>query len=183
MEQYNENCFCREQMRADEHILWSGKPEKKGRHLTTAERGAFALSVLALFVSLPFGYLGLAYPNGDWVTNILLLIFPVIGIAMVTSQFVKLHRLKNDTEYVITNRKIYRRCGQRVDSFPASISVSYETEYHKCGTATIRFPMAVDPHLPRVRVNKREIPQYFALVNIGEVEEVLQVLTNMSAQC
>ncbi len=182
MDRYNEYCFCRGQMGADEYVLWSGRPEKKGSFLSSSDKGSLVFSIIWLVLSLGFGYMGLMAMNDEWFMMIVPFFFPAVGIGLVASHFVKIHRLKNNTEYVITNKKIYRRSGKKVDTFSASVTTNYQTEYHKCGTATIRFPMAIDPRLARVRSNGREIPQYFALVNIGEVERVQQALANMSTE-
>ncbi len=115
-------------------------------------------------------------------STLFVIFFPLVGISMMIGQLCKVLRIKNHTEYVITNKRLYRRMGKKIDSYASSVTIGYETEYHRNGNATIRFPMAIDRSKGRVRVNGREIPQYVSLINIGEVDRVQQALSNMSVE-
>ena len=179
---YNENTtlFCRQLMGSDEYVLWRGCPEKKGRFLSGHELGSFAFSILwtviTCAVCIP------AFSMGFHMSSLFVILFPCIGICMIVSHLRKINCLRNHTEYVITNKRLYRCIGTKMDSYAAAVTLGYQTEYHRNGNATIRFPMAIDRSAGRVRVNGRNIPQYVSLINIGEVERVQQALANMSAE-
>ena len=179
---YNENTtlFCRRQMGSDEYVLWHGRPEKKGRVLSGPDVWNLIFSIIwtvfACAMCIP------AFMYGADSSTLFIIFFPLVGIGMMIGQLCKVLRIKNHTEYVITNKRLYRRMGKKIDSYASSVTMGYETEYHRNGNATIRFPMAIDHSKGRVRVNGREIPQYVSLINIGEVDRVQQALSNMSVE-
>lgn len=174
----NSRLFCRSQMAPDEYVLWSGRPEKNGIFMSGAE--AFALlfsvvwTVLACYMIRTFL---IDFRFG--IASILPLIFPVVGIGLIVSQIRKALILRNHTDYVITNKRIYRLMGKRMDNFSASVTVGYETKYHRNGNATISFPMAIDPTKGKTRVAGQTLPRCFTINNIAEVDRVQQALSRM----
>ncbi len=180
MDHRDDYIFCRRQMGSDEYVLWQGRPEKKGRVLSGSDLGNLIFSiiwtVLACAMCIP------AFMDGADMSTLFVIFFPLVGIGMMIGQLCKVLRIKKHTEYVITNKRIYRRMGKKVDNYSAAVTLGYQTEYHRNGNATIRFPMAIDCSKGRVRVNGREIPQYVSLINIREVERVQQALANMTVE-
>ena len=170
MDHETTSLFCRPLMGPDEYILWQGRPGKKGRVL-------FGTDLAQLIFAIVWTFLYGLDPSAYFI-----IIFPLVGVGLIIGQFYKIGRIRNHTEYVLTNKRLYRRMGKNVDSYEAVTTLGYETKYHRNGNATISFPMAIDHRKGRVRVNGREIPQYVSLLNIGDVERVQQALSNMSVE-
>ena len=181
MDQNEASCyFCRDQMGPDEYVLWHGKPEKRGRLLAPHEVGSLLFSIFWTVISCTMCIAALT--TGSGLAVLFVLIFPLVGIGLIVSQLIKINRLRNHTEYVITNKRLYRHIGPRIENYPASVTLGYEMEYHRNGNATFRFPMAIDRNAGTVRVNGRYIPQYISLVNIGDIDRVQSALASMNSE-
>lgn len=172
--------FCRPLMGPDEYILWQGQPDKKGRVLFGTDMAQLIFAIV--WTVMACGFCVPAFLYGLDPSAYFIIIFPLVGVGLIIGQFYKIGRIRNHTEYVLTNKRLYRRMGKNVDSYDAVTTLGYETKYHRNGNATISFPMAIDRRKGRVRVNGREIPQYVSLLNIGDVERVQQALSNMSVE-
>lgn len=172
--------FCRPLMGPDEYVLWQGRPDKKGRVLFGTDMTQLIFSIF--WAVLACGFCVPVFLYGIDPSAYFIFIFPLVGIGMIIGQFYKISRIKNHTEYVITNKRLYRRMGKNIDRYDAGTTLGYETQYHRNGNASIRFPMAIDRRKGRVSVNGREVPQYVSLINIGDVDRVQQALSNMSVE-
>ena len=170
--------FCRSQMSADEYVLWSGRPEKNGPFLSGAEIGSLLFSIVWTVIATAMCLPALK-DNGGTILGLFPAIFPIVGLFLVGSHLRRVLILRNHTEYVITNKRIYRRMGKRIDNFSASIAVGYQSQTHRNGNSTITFPMAIDPSKPRTKSNGREVPRFFTINSIADVDRVQQVLSRM----
>lgn len=183
MDHESTTLFCRPLMGPDEYVLWQGRPEKKGKLVTWNEISTFVLCVIWTVLACSMcshAIQGGTDPLGNTtVFTYFPLLFPLVGFALLIKQIYKYFLVRNHTEYAITNKRLYRRMGKNTDSYPASQTLGYETEYYRNGNATIHFPLTRDRSKRRVRVNGREVPQYVTLINIADVDRVQQVLSLM----
>lgn len=175
----NSRLFCRSQMAPDEYVLWSGRPEKSGLFMSGAELGSFIFSIIWTIFACAMCISAMKSRMGNSIVGYLPLLFPIVGIILIVSHLRKFLVLRNQTEYVITNKRIYRLMGKRTDNFSASVTVGYETKYHRNGNATISFPMAIDPTKGKTRVAGQTLPRCFTINNIAEVDRVQQALSRM----
>lgn len=76
--------------------------------------------------------------------NVLVFLFPLAGVGVMVGMLCKSFRFRNCTEYVITNKRVCRRMGKRMDNYTAAVAKSHELKYHRNGNATIRFFNAID---------------------------------------
>ncbi len=122
-------------MGADEFILWRGKPEPGGtfrkENLTILPFGIFFFG-FAIFwtvtaaASAPFmAFFGLP--------------FLAVGAYLTFGQLIHKKQLLSKTEYAITNKKIIRIMGQRVDIVNADQVNNMQIQMHSDGTGTITF--------------------------------------------
>ncbi|MBR6826181.1 MAG: hypothetical protein IKM59_06495 [Oscillospiraceae bacterium] len=173
--------FCRPQMGGDEYVLWHGCPSKQGRLLSGTELRIFLFCILWTVLGTAMAIAFIVIEPDP--TTFVVLLFPVIGGFLIATQLRRLLCLRNHTEYVITNKRLYRRMGKKVDSYAACMTQGFQIQYHPNGNATIRFPMIVDPGAGTMRSRREgEIYQYVALINIEDPDRVEQALVNMSVE-
>lgn len=119
----------------DEYIVWHGKPEKgsyiRRENIMTIPFGLFFF----LFACVWAAGAGMASPL------FALFALPFMAVGLYISFGVIIHRaiLLKKTEYAITNKKLIRICGQRVDMVRADQLGSLQIEMNKNGTGTITF--------------------------------------------
>ena len=127
--------FCRSIMASDEHILWHGKPEP-GRTFTKQDIIMIPFSLLwcgfAIFwtvsASSAGGFFGLfGIP------------FVLVGLYMVFGRFIHGAYVRKNSYYVITNKRIYRRIGKKIDFLAAVSMPPYHTVIHKNGCGSVYF--------------------------------------------
>ena len=121
----------------DETILWRGKPGK-GHLLTKSDVfmipfslmwGGFAVfweaSVLAQGAPLLFKLWGIP--------------FVLVGLYLIVGRFFHKSLLRKRTEYVVTDRRILRRCGKRVDILNKNSLPPMQTTVNADGSGSIVF--------------------------------------------
>ena len=173
--------FCRRQMSADEYVLWSGRPEKKGLFLAGAEIGSLIFLILwTIFASVLF-YKGLK--GSDFFPFVLIsAIFPAVGIILLSVQISGFLKLRNNTEYVITNKRLYRRLGKKAENFSVNLISNYHVAYHRNGNASVIFPGIIESAKIVGRTRKQQVIHYVTLVNIANITQVQQILDRVNAE-
>lgn len=136
MEYYDNYQFCRPYILPGESILWKGQPEK-GNLITRRD-----------FVMIPFGLFWLAFcvfweslaiKSGQLFPIIWGLPFVAVGIYLVFGRFLQSAYLRDKTFYVITNKKIIIKAGQKITMHDARDLPPMEVEIHRNGNGTILF--------------------------------------------
>lgn len=137
METMNGFDFIRPYLVNNEYILWKGKPEKGNifsrRDIITTLFGIAWLSfslfweftVLKSSGSIFFAFFGIP--------------FVCIGIYLVLGKHLQTVLLRNKTFYVITNKKILVKRGNRISMYDAKDLPPMDVEIHKNGNGTIYF--------------------------------------------
>ncbi len=119
----------------DEYIVWHGKPEK-GSYIRREQ-----------MITIPFGlfffFFACVWAGGASMASPLFALFalPFMAVGLYLSFGVIIHKaiLLSKTEYAITNKKLIRISGQRVDMVRADQLGSLQIEMNKNGTGTITF--------------------------------------------
>ncbi len=173
--------FCRSQMDPDEQVLWRGRPDSKSLYMPKYELMAFCFGVgIALVTSAVLIFAWIV--NGSEPLIVAFTIaFPLAGLSIAGIELKRAIQRRDCTEYVITNKRIFRRIGISIEVFSEGIAEGYETILRRNGNAVIRFPMVIDPKAERVWNNNKEIIQTFSLANITEVEAAQKALAHISA--
>ena len=170
--------FCRPYLGNGEYILWKGKPEP-GFSLTPGEKGEMLMGLLFCGV----GPLWLVLPAEE-VSFLYRLLFAslFLGVGLFTLIVRPLWTLwiRRHTAYVITNKKILRRQGKKVDMLEGRSMPTARWALHKNGNGTVQFGSqsfkAYDTFgRGRTYVNRN----LFTLHNLADVRGAQQALQNI----
>ena len=110
---YNKNDFdfCKSYMIADERIIWKGKPDTKIRFAQDLSNIIFAVFWLGFSI---FWCTGVAASGtGMWIMGIP---FVAIGVYLLVGRPIHSAIKRKNTAYVITNMKIIRSRGNKIDT-------------------------------------------------------------------
>ena len=171
--------FCRSQMDADEILLWQGRPTAKGLCMSIYDRVIFCFGIgFTLFAAfcLTIGWMNI---DANELLILFTIAFPTAGIAVAAGPLKRGLRTRNHTEYVITNKRLFRRIETHTEVFTDGITQGYETILHRNGTATIRFAAVLEPNAVPFYVNGREVMQPLSLVKIADYEGAQRALTTL----
>ncbi len=171
------NLFCQGLMDGDEVLLWHGRPTAKGLCMSKYDRIIFCFGIgFTLFAAFCLT-LGWMYNDADLLLILFTIAFPAAGIFVAAGPLKRGLRTRNSTEYVITNKRLFRRIGIHTEVFTEGIAQGYETILHRNNTATIRFATVVEPNAVPFYVNGREVIQPLTLVKIADYEGAQRALT------
>lgn len=162
--------FCKPYITAGESILWKGKPEK-GNIITSREFVLFPFSLMVCGFSLFWEYMALQ-TNQPFII-LWGLPFVGIGIYMLIGRYIQSAILRNKTFYVITNKKIIIKRGNRIKMYNGCDLPPMEVEIHKNGNGTIFF--CEDVYTRRGRRHQT----YIALENIKDIAMAQNAVSSM----
>jgi hypothetical protein len=128
--------FCRPYIVAGESVLWKGRPEK-GNIFTRKELVLLPFSLMICGFSLFWEYMALQ--SGQPFVILWGLPFVAIGIYMLIGRYIQAAFLRDKTFYVITNKKLIIKKGNRIHMYQACDLPPMEVEIHKNGNGTILF--------------------------------------------
>ena len=167
--------WVRPYLSGDEYLLWSGKP-CKGRLLVKSDIFMIPFSIVwcgfAVFweysavrggVPLPFALFGIP--------------FVVMGLYITIGRFFHKAYLRKRTAYAITNRRVLRLQGRKVDTLSGDALSRMRISENRDGSGTITFGDSF-------RYGRGYAPSQpggfpFALENIEDVNRVQQLLQRM----
>ena len=167
--------FARPYITPGEAVLWRGKPGKG--HLLTGQD----------VLMIPFSILWCGFAifwEGSVLTVDAPLIFKLwgipfvcVGLYMVFGRFLWTAFLRKRTAYVITNKKIIRARGNRIDMLHGNALPPMHTRAFRDGSGTIDFgPQYYQSYNRR---SSYANTHYFALENIPDVARVQQYIAQM----
>ena len=176
MELVDDFSFCRPYISAGEAVLWKGKPEKG--HLFTSQD--------VLMIPFSIAWCGFAI---FWETSVIAsgapfffklwgIPFVCVGLYLVFGRFIWSAWIRKRTAYVVTNKKIIRARGNRIDMLEGRNMPAMHVDARRDGTGTIRFG-AEWGYYRGGRRNTYPNEQAFALENIADVARVQQIISNM----
>lgn len=173
----DEYSFARAYLSAGEAILWKGKPEKG--HIFTQQD--------LLFIPFSIFWCGFAFfweisvitSGAPFFFAIFGIPFICIGLYLVFGRFLWTAYIRKRTFYVITNKKIIRAKGNKIDMLEGRTLPPVYVIANRDGSGTIRFG---HPHYHYRRGGfgyAGAYPTLFTLENIPDVARVQQIIGTM----
>ena len=163
--------FCKPYIMDNEYILWEGAPQK-GLVLTSRDLALIPFSLIWLAFSL-FWEVSAIRTTGSLFMVLWGLPFVGVGIYLLFGRFLQTIFLRKKTYYIITNKKLIIRSGNKVRIYRAEDLPPMDIHLHKNGTGTILFS-----EISYGR-NGRRYGSYFALENIADVAGAQNALGRM----
>ncbi len=169
---YNEDNyqFCRPYLLPNESILWKGRPEK-GNIITKREFIMIPFSVMICGFSLFWE--SMALKSGQIFPVIWGLPFVAIGLYMLFGRHIQAAYLRDKTFYVVTNKKMIIKKGNKINLYNGCDLPPMEVEIHKNGNGTILFYEEVYSR------RGRRHSTYIALENLKDVALAQNAVSSM----
>ena len=178
-EMNDEFAFARPYLAPGETILWRGRPETG--HLLSGQD----------FILIPFSILWCGFAIFWTVTAMMHTPFPFalfgvpfvcVGLYISIGRFFHIAYVRKNTAYVITNQKIIRRRGNKIDMLDAKTMPTIHVTARTDGTGTIRFGQPVYYHRRGGYGYNSWSPNdgIFTLENIPDVARVQQILHSIA---
>lgn len=163
--------FSRPYLISDEYILWKGKPEK-GNIFTSREFIMIPFSLAWLGFSL-FWEMAAIRSGAPFFFALWGLPFVGIGLYMLFGRLIHTAYLRDKTFYVITNKKIIIKQGNKIKMHDGRDLPPMDIEIHKNGNGTILFSEEVYTR----RGSRHRI--YFMLENIADIAQAQNAISMM----
>lgn len=137
MMNYDEYHFSREYLTSGERIIWKGKPGK-GNLLSSSD--VFLIPFSIVWGGFAFFWEFMVISSGGPAFFALFgLPFVLLGVYLIFGRFIHLAYLRKRTFYVITNEKIIRKRGKKIDYLSIRNLPTVQVKVHKNGYGTISF--------------------------------------------
>lgn len=175
--------FSRPYLTGDEYILWKGKPEK-GALFTGADLFTTLFSLFWLGFSLVWEIIAIT-SGAPLFFGIFGLPFVAVGVYLLFGRFIYTAYLRKRTAYVLTNKKIIRKRGNKIDMLDSRDMMPMELTLHRNGNGTISFGYTT------VEQRRRGGRSYsymsnstggFSLENIRDAAEVQKMISNLETE-
>ncbi len=134
---YNEYDFCKNYMVGDEYILWKGKPER-GNLFSSQDIFLIPFSIFWCGFAV-FWFVSAIFTGAPIFFCLFGLPFVAVGLYLVFGRFFHTSYLRKRTVYVVTNKKIIRQKGKKVDMLSIENLPPMTLIAHKNGNGTIHF--------------------------------------------
>lgn len=168
--------FCRPYLTPGEAILWKGKPEK-GRLLTSQD--IYMIPFSLLWCGFAFFWEITAIMSGaPLIFTLFGLPFIGVGLYIVFGRFIWTSYIRKRTAYVITNKKILRKRGNKIDMMDGGTMPPMFVTANSDGSGTIRFGQET-PYYRRNTLPISQNSMLFCLENVSDVARVQQVISDM----
>lgn len=167
--------FSRPYINGEERILWKGQPEKgniiTGNNIFSALFGVIFLAFSIFWTlgaskaSAPFSFFGIP--------------FICAGAYLTFGRFIHTVYLRKNTAYVITDKKIIRRRGQKIDMLELKNLPSVQVYIHKNGNGTVAIgdPVYYNGYGRRRNVHVDPYEGRFTIENIKDIAQVQKILS------
>lgn len=163
----------------DEHVLWKGKPDE-GLQLSSGDYFMIPFSLLWCGFAIFWEFMAIT-GGAPFFFCLFGIPFVCIGCYMVFGRFIWSAYVQKRTMYVITNKKIIRKRGNKIDFLNASAMPPMHTVVHKNGNISIYFLT----HNLRYRGGNASFMStgmdhgQFSLLNISDFSRVEYAINNM----
>jgi len=171
--------FCRPYLVNGEYIMWKGKPENKN-FFTSNDILLIPFSILWCGFAF-FWEISVISSSAPPFFALFGLPFIFVGLYLVFGRFVHTAYKRKRTAYVITNKKIIRIQGKKIDMLDGKTMPPIYVNIHKNGNGTIVFGQDIVHYNGRNRttVNNFGYSSIFAIENIPNVAAVHQIINDM----
>ena len=171
MEYTDDYSFSYPYLTPGETVLWKGRP-KKGRLITSQDIIMIPFSLS--WCSFAFFWEFSAIQSGAPLPMVLFgLPFIAVGLYMVFGRFFHTAHMRKQTFYVITNLKIIRKRGKKIDMLDCTTIPPLHIHANRDGSGTISFTIVYDGVYSGRRSGSRTL---FELENIPDVARVHALL-------
>ncbi|MBQ4560873.1 MAG: PH domain-containing protein [Clostridia bacterium] len=172
----NEYDFCRNYMVGDEYILWKGKPEK-GSLFTAQDLFMIPFSILWCGFAV-FWFVSAIASGAPIFFSFFGLPFVAVGLYLIFGRFIHTAYLRKRTFYVVTNKKIIRQRGSKVDTLSINNLPPMTLVAHKNGNGTIRFGQPYSHYDRGFYRGTTYSSHMFSLENIPQAVQVQDIISN-----
>lgn len=128
--------FCRPHMGPEEFILWKGKPAVRP---LLSKGDIFMIPFSIFWCGFAFFWEITALSSAPSFFPIFGIPFVCVGLYLVFGRFIYTAYIRKRTRYVITNKKIIRLRGKRIEFLAASTMPAAHCTANADGSGTIRF--------------------------------------------
>ena len=172
MEYTDEYSFARPYLGPGESILWKGKPGKG--HLLTAQ-DAFLIPFSIFWCGFAIFWEGsVLLTDGPFIMKLWGIPFVLVGLYITVGRFIHTLIRRRRTAYVVTNKKIIRAQGNKIDMLEGRNMPSVHVTAFRDGSGTLRFGQA---NYYRGSRNSFDPNQgLFVLENVPDVARVQQLV-------
>ncbi|MBQ4600827.1 MAG: hypothetical protein IJB17_04280 [Oscillospiraceae bacterium] len=169
---YEDYSFANPYITPGEQILWRGKPEQG--NLVTG-RDAFMIPFSIVWCGFAvFWFVSVLVSGAPVFFALFGIPFVVMGLYLVFGRFLWTAHMRKQTQYVITNRKIIRKRGQKIDIQDHTKAAIHVT-VHSNGCGTIR--IGAEGYYGRQSYDLSGNPYgVFLIENVAQVARVQQLL-------
>lgn len=176
MEYTDEYSFARTYMVPGEAVLWKGKPGK-GHLLTPQDVYMIPFSIFWCGFAVVWE-IGVIFGGAPFFFGIWGIPFILVGLYITVGRFFHTAYLRKHTAYVITNKKIIRKRGKRMDMLGAgNMPLTHITTFAD-GNGTIRFG-EYNMYCRRNGFDGFQNSAPFMLENVPDVVRVHQIINTM----
>lgn len=179
--------FCKPYLVDGEYVVWKGKPEK-GNLLTASDLFLIPFSLLWCAFAI-FWEVTAINSGAPFFFAVFGLCFLCAGLYMMFGRFLRSAYIRKRTAYVITNKKIIRLQGNKVDMLHGSALPPMHVVIHKNGNGTIGFlqdnyhyrnSLFYGRYRGGLRFGNDKFVT-FSLDNIPDVARVQEMIANMKS--
>lgn len=171
MNYVDEYSFSTPYINGDEYILWKGKPEK-GNLITPSDVVLIPFSIFWCGFIF-FWEITALQTAGSLFMAIWGLPFMAVGIYLLFGRFIWTAYMRKRTAYVITNKKIIRARGNKIDMLDGRTLPTINVEALRNGNGTVWFGELVYTR----RGYRRST--HFTIENVANIAQVQQALDMM----
>lgn len=164
--------FCNPYLLEDEYILWKGRPDR-GNIITRSDVAVILFGVVWLSFSLFWEMAALQNVAAPFMV-IWGLPFVAVGFYMVFGRVIQKIYLRDKTFYVVTNKKILIKKGNRIEMHDGTDLPPMDVEIHKNGNGTILFSATTYGR------RGRSYRTFFALENLADVAQAQNAISKMN---
>ena len=176
---YNdEYSFAASYLIGDEYILWKGKPES-GKLITSADAVMIPFSLVWCGFAI-FWELTVLTSGAPFFFALFGLPFVGIGLYLVFGRFFLTAYMRKRTFYVITNKKIIRLRGKRIDMLEGKNLPPMRVQARLDGSGTVQFGEAI--HYRRGGKSYTDTSHVFYIENVANVMQVQQAVDMMERE-
>ena len=177
---YDEYAFARSFLAPGETILWKGKPGP-GHHFSGQDVFMIPFSIFWCGFAI-FWETSVIASGAPFFFAIFGIPFVCVGLYITVGRFFHRAYLNKHTAYVITNQKVLRKRGSKIDMLDAKTMPTIHVTARTDGTGIIRFGQPVYYHRRGGYGYNGWNPNdgLFTLDNIPDVARVQQILHSIS---
>lgn len=173
---FNEDySFSRPYIVPGESILWKGKPGK-GHLFTAQDIFLIPFSILWFGFAIFWEYSAIS-EGAPFFFCLFGVPFLCVGLYITVGRFFWTAYIRKHTAYVITNKKIIRKRGRRIDLMDGKTLPPIHIHAFQDGNGTIQFGQIWYRNYDRSGWNRND--GMFSMENIPNVARVHQILTTM----